>query len=314
MAVLTNVSTPATGDDAIFEFKQLAVVAGWVVTASGNGVSAYGPTSDVITTPADLGTPGAWFRLKMPGAATREFLFIRLSATTSWNILYSVAGFFGSGNGTPSATVAPTASDQRTLINGTLLAVDGTYRWLLSFDNAAPYECWAGGLTIGTLAAVTAISLLAMATGSYDAADVDPYAAVATSTNVLNVTLALWQSATAGFKNFHAWYRYGLVGAAWRGCAFGAIVFGQSNIGPDLNLVSSGLAASVSGQEVPLDIVAGFGETPCYGIKGRVNGARYTLASQATVPNGTHLTDGNGLYWLRVTDLWLPWDVTVPAL
>ena len=139
MTILTTVSTPATGDDAIFELKQQGVVAGWVVTASGNGVGAYGPyggpMSDVITTPADLGTPGAWFRLKMPGA-TREFLFIRLSATTSWNILYSVAGFFG---GSPSATVAPTAADQQTLINGTLLAADGTYRWLLSFDNAAPY-------------------------------------------------------------------------------------------------------------------------------------------------------------------------------
>lgn len=313
MTILTTVSTPATGDDAIFELKQQAVAAGWVVTASGDGVSAYGPyggpTSDVITTSAELVTAGAWFRLKMPGA-TREFLFIRLGATTSWNILYSVAGFFG---GSPSATVAPTAADQQTLINGTLLAADGTYRWLLSFDNAAPYECWAGGLTIGTLAATSAIFCLAMAAGSYDVTDVDPYALIATGTNVL-MQIQLWQSDNSSYRNAHGWYRYGLGAAAWQAVAFGTIWFGQGNIGAESTIVSSGLSASVSGQEVPLSIVAGFRQNPVFGIKGRVRGAMYTLATSGTVPNGTQLLDGDGLYWVRVGDLWLQWDSSVPTL
>lgn len=313
MTILTTVSTPATGDDAIFELKQQAVVAGWVVTASGDGVSAYGPSggpgSDVITTSAELGTAGAWFRLKMPGA-TRDFLFIRLGATTSWNIRYSVAGFSG---GSPSATVAPTAADQQTLINGTLLAADGTYRWLLSFDNAAPYECWAGGLTIGTLAATSAIFCLAMAAGSYDVTDVDPYALIATGTNVL-MQIQLWQSDFSAYQNAHGWYRYGLGAAAWQAVAFGTIWFGQGYIGPESTIVSSGLSASVSGQEVPLSIVSGFRQSPVFGIKGRVRGAMYTLATSGTVPNGTQLLDGDGLYWVRVGDLWLQWDSSVPTL
>lgn len=314
MTILTTVSTPATGDDAIFELKQQAVVAGWVVTASGDGAFAYGPyggpTSDVITTSAELGTVGAWFRLKMPGVATREFLFIRLSATTTWFIKYSVAGFFG---GSPSATVAPTAADQQTLINGTLLAADGTYRWLLSFDNAAPYECWAGGLTIGPLAAGTAIALLSMATGSYDATDLDPYVTYATSTLAFAWT-ELYQT-YSGSKNFLSWYRYApsLTGSTWATAAFAVPWIGTSNVGGQESAVNRGSLSSVDSQEVPLDILCGFRQTVS-GIKGRVRGARYVASTTGTAPYGTHLTDGNGAYWVRVGDLWLQWDSSVPTL
>ena len=152
-----------------------------------------------------------------------------------------------------------------------------------------------------------------MAAGSYDVTDVDPYALIATGTNVL-MQIQLWQSDNSSYRNAHGWYRYGLGAAAWQAVAFGTIWFGQGNIGAESTIVSSGLSASVSGQEVPLSIVAGFRQNPVFGIKGRVRGAMYTLATSGTVPNGTQLLDGDGLYWVRVGDLWLQWDSSVPTL
>lgn len=299
MTVLTSVSTPSTGDDAIFALKQQAVTAGWSVPASGDGVATYGAASDVITTSAALGTSGAWFRLKMPGA-TRELLFTRKATATAWTIKYSVVGFVG---GSPSPTVSPTATDSQTLIDGTLLGADGAYRWLVSFDDAAPYELWAAGHTIGTLTPNGGIALLAMETGSYASADTDPYVAYAKSGSVFA------RDALGGNVNTGPCFS-GLFGATWSSAPFAHPVI-DGAYGAYTFVANSGRMSSVSAQEVPIDI-------PCvngtYGHKGRVRGAKYAGSLVATAPWGTHLTDGNGAYWLRVGDLWLQWDVTVPAL
>mgnify|MGYP001382708277 CR=1 FL=1 len=308
MAIFTDVSTPATALDAIFTVKTLGVAHGWTVSASGDGTS-YGAASDVITTSANLSAVGSWFRLKMPGT-TRELLFVMKTANTGWTIRYCVAGFL---TGAPSATVAPTGTGSQVLFDGTFFGTDGTYRWLVSFDDASPYEFWAASLTIGSLAASTAIALLAMETGSYDATDLDPYVIYATFTFTFAWT-ELYQTYT-GSKNFRSWYRYApsLVGSTWATAAFAVPWIGTANVGGQESAVNRGSLSSVDSQEVPLDILCGFRMTVS-GIKGRVRGAKYVASTTGAAPNGTHLTDGNTAYWVRVGDLWLQWDVSVPSL
>lgn len=298
MTIYSNVSTPATALDAIFSLKTLAVAHGWVVSASGNGTS-YGAASDVIATSADLSVVGSWFRLTMPGS-TRELLFVLKTANVGWTISYCTAGFL---TGTPSATVAPTGASSRSLIDGTLFGTDGAYRWLVSVDDAAPYELWAAGHTIGALTPNGGIALLAMETGSYPAADTDPYVAYARSGSVFG------RDALGGNGNSGPCFS-GLFGATWASAFFAHPAY-DGAYGSWAFVANSGLRSSVSAQEVPIDI-------PCmngtYGHKGRVRGAKYVGSLVATVPWGTHLTDGNSACWVRVGDLWLQWDVTVPAL
>lgn len=301
MAVLTNVSTPSTGDDAIFALKQQAVTAGWSVPASGDGVASYGAASDVITTSAALGAAGAWFRLRMPGA-TRELLFTRKATAAAWTIRYSVVGFVG---GSPSATVSPTATDSRTLLDGTLLTTNGTYRWVISADNAAPYELWAAGLVVGSLATSGAVALLAMASGSYDSSDADPYALYAVGGTVFAAGTLVGGNSTIGF---------GSVFAAWLGATWSVVGFACPYItglyGSSATIAANGVA-SISNKEVPLEIHCLHVSN---GHKGRVRGAKYVSATTATAPYGTHLTDGNNACWLRVGDLWLQWSAAVPSL
>jgi hypothetical protein len=302
--ILTSLSTPATGDAAIFALLTLALAAGWTVPASSNGVVQvpvpdYTANGNLIATAADLSTGGAWFRLKMPGA-TRELLFVRKANAQSWTVSYGVAGFL---TGAPAVLTPPTGASQRTLIDGTLLGADGAYRWLVSFDDAAPYELWAAGHTIGTLTPNGGIALLAMETGSYASADTDPYVAYAKSGSVFA------RDALGGNVNAGPCFS-GLFGATWSSAPFAHPVI-DGAYGAYTFVANSGRMSSVSAQEVPIDI-------PCvngtYGHKGRVRGAKYAGSLVATAPWGTHLTDGNTAYWVRVGDLWLQWDVTVPAL
>ena len=125
--------------------------------------------------------------------------------------------------------------------------------------------------------------------------------------------LRIRQAESNSYRNFHAWYRYGTGAVAWLGAAFASLAFGQGNIGAEGTIVSLGLTSSFSGAVITLPIICGFrhGNT---GIKGQIRGARYTSSTGGSAPNGTHLTDGNSATWVRVGDLWLAWDATVPSL
>lgn len=308
MAINSDYSTPATGDDAVFSLKQFAKSNGWSVSASGDGIpaGAYNATGDVHTTAASLGTAGAWFLLKM-GVTTRCLLFVRKSSSTAWTIKYSPLGYAGG-----AANSLPSSAASNNLIDGTWLGTDGTYRWLLAFEDVAPYGFWAAALTIGTLAAVSAVALLSMEPGSADSNDDDPYIAIAPASSVFSHG-QLWQAENSAYVNFHGWYRYGKGAAGWVAVPFASLAFGQGNIGAEGTIVSLGLLSSENGQEVTLPIISGFRHTKA-GVKGLVRGARWASATTGTAPNGTHLTDGGTRYWVRVGDLWLQWDAIVPSL
>ena len=55
----------------LFRMKELLVNAGWKVMMSGDGLSLYSATGDVITSPGDgaggMDNPRAWYRLQSPG-------------------------------------------------------------------------------------------------------------------------------------------------------------------------------------------------------------------------------------------------------
>ncbi len=299
MAYLEDLTTPATGDAAMRRLKTRLVAAGWSVIASGDGRSAYGASSDVITADSGAGSldaSGAWMRLR-PGSGTRELLIIRGASSTTWTVRYSAAGF--SGGAPVNATTAPTAADQQNLISAAqLLPADGGYRWLICAEDAAPWHFWAGAIPTVGGAPRTLVGLWPMREGSYPSADPEPYVVMARyeGTNVAtNVRLGQNGIGPNGF-----------VAGAWRNTLF-TILYTQS-YGSAVGV----LGAATSGEELPAEILVAAQEIST-GARGYVRDARSVLSTTAATPHGTHLEQGSR-YWVRIGDLWLPWGSTPPAL
>lgn len=308
MAYVEDLTTPATGDAAMRRLKDHCVAQGWTVPASGDGRSAYGASSDVISADSganSLDASGAWMRLRMGGGASRELLVIRKASSIAWTVRYSVAGFVG---GSPSATVAPTATDQQTYIDGTLLMADGTYRWLLCAEDAAPFYIGATALPTVGGAPQTQIALWPMRDGSYPSADTDPYAGMAYYNAAGVCTSGQLSANSSSSGSPGGWYRHGLSSSAWV-TALLCYPAAQTAV------VSTAGLHGASGEEMPIEIpVELLAPGPAQrGPKGYVRDARYCMTPAATVPHGTHLTQG-GRYWYRAGDLWLPWGATPPAL
>ena len=301
MAYLEDLTTPATGDAAMRRLKTRLVAAGWSVIASGDGRSAYGASSDVITADSGAGSldaSGAWMRLRMGGGATRELLFVRGSSSTTWTVRYSAAGF--SGGAPVNATTAPTAADQQNLISASqLLPTDGGYRWLICAEDAAPYHVWAAAMPTGGGAARTLIGLWPMRSGSYPSADTEPYVAIA--------AYDAWGVATASMMSGYNTCPSGFVSGTWRSTAFARV---DAWVG-----VISAIGPASSGEDLPAEIlcVAINGGPEYFGPRGYVRDARWVLTTTTTSPHGTHLEQGSR-YWVRIGDLWLPWGSTPPAL
>lgn len=142
--------TPATGAEAIFNVKAMLVAAGWVVKSSGDATT-YFPTTDGITSATVLNVANAWFRIQDPAVA-RELVFQRGTTSRAYWIRSSKSAKFVGG--APSATVAPTATDQQnewgTAAAGTTLTpVDAGYRQQGGADSASPYGWWTGSYPTG---------------------------------------------------------------------------------------------------------------------------------------------------------------------
>lgn len=171
----TNVSGTAFG--AVFELKQLLKQAGWKVTQSGDGDSAFSPSGDVISHGGSgaggMNNTGSWFVIRQPFArgAQREFCFHKASSATNQVVrwIYSkAAGFTG---GSPGATTPPTASDgiqmgsivPQPVHSAQMMAeTDGAFGfWLASYSNSP--------------SPTAAILFDPIIEGTYPPEDVDPY-------------------------------------------------------------------------------------------------------------------------------------------
>lgn len=284
--------------------KTQLVASGWSVAASGDGRSAFEATGDAITANSGAGSldaSGAWMRLKMSGAS-REFLVIRGASATTWTVRYSAVGFSG---GSPSATTAPTAADQQTLISAAqLLPADGSYRWLVCAEDAAPYHWWAAAVPTAGGAQRTLVALWPMRSGSYPVSDAEPYVSWASYDGTSVATAARLSSTTVGTKGF--------VGGVWRACTplLPCVMDGGAYLYSAVSLLGA-----ASGEELPAEILCGaWVSGPTYhGPRGYVRDARWCMTTTTTSPHGTHLEQGSR-YWVRVGDLWLPWGSTPPGL
>jgi len=132
--------TPGAVISAVVE---MLVSAGWTYRASGDGLSGYNATGKVFTSTNGAsgatvalgwGNPGAWARIRDPGG-TREFVVQHDGVTTglSMRLKYSPSAKFTGG--TPSATVTPSATDEKLVRGG------GT-------DGAPTYGTWVSNLSV----------------------------------------------------------------------------------------------------------------------------------------------------------------------
>lgn len=311
MAYVSDLTSPATGDAAMRRFKDQVVAAGGHVMASGDGVSAYGATSDVITADSGAnsfanytsGSSSAWCRLRV-GAGPREVLIVRGSASTTWSLKYSVIGFTG---GSPSATAAPTATDSQTDGPAQLFPTNGTYRLLICAEDAAPYYLGMNTFLFGGGTPLTALHLWPLRAGSYPAADTDPYVLLVDYASPPCTQSRLLSVAAGGAK---AWAKPGLTGAAWDYCQLAA----PYAVVPPVNSTAL-MLHPITGEELPIEIPAVIiGSGPAYrGPKGYVRDARYCMSHTSVTPYGTHIAYA-GRYWIRIGDLFVPWGSTPPAL
>lgn len=133
---------------ALFEIKELLVSAGWSVVGSSDGSSfefngttggagtGSGGTFDLWDTFTDANGTDRWMLMEQPGGG-RQYMFRRRSSTNTANFSMSPGGnFIGAG---ASASVPPTASDQRFIWQTTTTSDSDTYT-----DNSDGYfNVWA---------------------------------------------------------------------------------------------------------------------------------------------------------------------------
>jgi hypothetical protein len=225
---------------AMYQLKTVLVSAGWTVTKSGDGLSAFGAASDIITSGLaganGLDNGKAWFVIQQPGAIPRQFCIQRQTTTGAstsmyWRIKYSkAAGFTG---GSPSATVTPSATDEVVLIgtgtdasptfpNYVCFANDNQFRFNCFADDASPYGFHSWSWIMSTAQTSHGFGLEPLTAAAPE--DPDPAVVVLSSSNTVNVpwTNAFFRETTTASG-----------GGAWIGSTF----FKFSSSVPALGLV-----------------------------------------------------------------------------
>lgn len=318
-------AAPATGDEAIFNFKAFAKSANWKVPSSGDGLAAYSAVGDVITNGGaganGMANPSAWFRLQAPGGA-HEWLFQRGANSRTWTVLFSVARFSG---GAPNATTRPTAVDEVLhWNNATMLAADGTYRFNMSLDDASPYGLYSWAFVIGGGAGASFLfidePMLAGTTATDDdvpyvqcvdyraAGDTGTYGRVSVRENV-------W----APGMRLGAWYRYDMAGQTYQPVtALGYVVVGDVVV-PPLFGGSIGSNSFSLASETPVRIVYARTSTLAAptGWKGMGNGILWlaTITPVARVTGDVlEIGAAPGPVYCLAGQLWIPWERGVVSL
>lgn len=180
----TTNNTPVTGTHLVFSLMSFLTTPtiGWTVKASGDGLSAFSNTSNILTSASSgangLGNSNAWFRIQAPNGV-REFVFQRGTVSTNWKIKYSAVSKFTNGG---SSTVMPTATDEQFIQGssgafGVWLGTDNTYHWNMGADSSDGYGFWSVAHTNGTVASPTlsgAIVMDPLKIGSFLSIDIDP--------------------------------------------------------------------------------------------------------------------------------------------
>lgn len=232
--------------EGMFKFKELLKTAGWVVTASSDGVVSFSTSSDIITTytgvlvsgtaiTGSLGNKSAWFVMASPSnpsgnGTDRQFWSFQRDSTNNgtnfetWRIKYSADMF---DNLTASLTSSPgppngaTVSQSIMLGGGTDAAptfavgfrTSGNMRWNSAANNASPYEWYTICTEFTAYQPVTMIMHDAMLTGSWPDSgtfptqfDQSPYCAMVSYFATATDATVNLQSSTLGP---FTWFRKG---------------------------------------------------------------------------------------------------------
>lgn len=318
MAINVNYSTPANGTAAIHSLITLLLANGWRIPQSSDGSTltthspptSTNPYSTSSSGPGNLGNNLAWFRITSPTVSgnTREWLFQRGAADQTWTVSRGRTGFTG---GSPSATVLPTDSTAQSLISN-LQLFDSTLlsRLLLAVDTVT--GAWSM-LTIPTGGGNVRTFVFdeALATGTFPAADTDPYV-FGLYYNATGLTPAAW--AFTSPITIYKRIRHGLASASNQSITFRPLYPWGANAQAPASAASDQIAPEPYGNtEVPIQIpVFRPGATSTStGWIGFTNGLRWgTVWGRA---NGQTLTDTSN-YWIFAAGMWVPWDSSTPTI
>ena len=230
-----NTITSSTTGVPTFIFKQTLKAAGWTVPSSSDGLT-YNASGDQITT-SGTGAGGlqntrSWFRLRDPGGRRELCIqYASISGSLQWRVKFSEVSRFTGGS--PSATVTPTAADERVVWGGgTDASPTGSYIWssisarVHVIANSTPI----GGvypfiafctITPGSTAIGGFMCMEPMAPGSYDALDVSPV--------IMN-----FSDASGVPSSWQGWLAYGTGSQVWITSFVSANATFNGGLPPDL--------------------------------------------------------------------------------
>lgn len=308
-----DILTGTTNCLGLYRLKELLKGQGWTVLGSGDGLSAYSTTTDVITS-AGGGAGGmkntnAWFRIQQPvmNSVTREFIF-QVPTTSSLTIRYSRSAGF-SNYGSASSTVAPTATDSFTFVSAqTPFFNGGVMKLHVAAGGAAEGYAWY--LWMYRTSDVVQQSLLAwdyIDPASAPAQEIDPYVlgvisqanpALAASMTYSSLSQTLMRANTTAVQV--------AVGAAdvsrtSNSGAFNTLTYGGTAVNPytlkdEEWPVAWGLPTTVS--------------SPAQGLKGFSKNLRYQGGNRVTSSTFTVSTTRDKF---AMGAFVFPWDGTVPT-
>lgn len=304
-----NYSTPADGAAAMVTLLAQLVTAGWTITAQSDG----GTLGNAFN-----GSPLSWFAVQNPNGQGWCVQADSGGDMTKWRVKYANAPFIGIVS--PSATQVPgcLSGVEVVLIGGgtdaaptfnQLLAADGTYRWLVACDDAAPYGWHAMAFLSGGFGSRTLMMFDPLLANSYAPADANPYVVAARyGTGILGDT----QSFTSPSGNFssNTGVPAKLQGATWVNLGYlGA------------NLPGFGYQLGTGGEVGP-NVYTGFEQRVLIGYA-RISGQGFSgyssLITAGTCVLTPARTTGDVLqvgtdYFVRLDYLYLPWDSTVVVI
>ncbi len=314
----------ATTAAAIFALKALLKAQGWTVKSSGDGLSAFSSSGDIITG-SGSGANGmnnalAWFRIQDPGGV-REFVWQRANTSAHhWWTTYSAQSKFTGGS--PSATARPTATDGQNFIGTNTTGLDaflggggdGTFRFQMMADSSAPYTWYILAYSSGGSTCRGCYFMDSLQSGSYDAADTDPVVlgAFTTGTGMFNnataTTLMSGADKTPGNDGLFCWYKYGLTGATYVSMGACAIV-DAGNI-----MIPGGLPvnAFTSKDEVFAPMVGRYSTRTQPQFKGVMQNMRY-VGPQRALSGDTLTVVSTKDYIIQDKSIAFPWDGTDPS-
>jgi len=318
----STANTPATGAVAMYLLKTTLVTAGWSVVADSDG-STYNSGGGQVTTGAagagGLGNTNAWIRFQAPiiGGNTREITIQRGTTNLLWRIKYSAnANFTG---GSPGVSQTASATDEVYMTGGgtdasptftSIFIADGGFRWHLACGGVAEFYSFAAvALTSTTTTIQYAMGLDVLQSATYPSQDIDP-AVMFCSTSFAYVTAATNNSTNPA--NARAWL--GPVSAAGASLTSNNVNVGlerYTGVGGSVTLAAN----PFSGKDTLwsphwLSTKTNPSRAPI-GVKGLSTLFKLGSVARTNLDTITSVGTRDLIY---LSDIWLPWDGSVPVL